>query len=99
MKKEDIDKIAEIIANKLGEQGGQELLGCGSASSSQAYRCTATGGYSCTGSSYDCGGNASFECRYDFECDNSFGCDSEMFTCHYYFGCHSYFNCSGGYEW
>ena len=89
MDDQEIEKIAQTIAAKLGEQGGQQLLGCGSASSSQGYNCTSTSEYDCRGSSYECGGQGLFDCYYRFFCRNSFSCfgPSRRFNCEYYFDC------------
>ena len=85
MKKEEIEKIAQAIAAKLGEPGGNKLLGCGDASSSESYSCTSTSGYDCSGS-YECGGAARFRCDY-FTCQNTFYCAGQRVDCIFSFDC------------
>ena len=84
MKDEQIDKIAQAIAAKLAEPGGKKLLGCGDASSSQYYQCSAT--YSCS-SYYECGGAAGFNCT-DFDCNDDFYCANNRYVCTGNFRCY-----------
>jgi len=82
MDDEEIEKIARAIAAKIGEPGGPAMLGCGSASSSQPYNCS--GSYTCSGSSYTCGGAgqfmcAAFRCDQYFYCYNNFTCTSSVY--------------------
>jgi len=82
MRGKDIDTIAKAIAAKLGEPGGNKILGCGSASSTRSYECG--GGFTCssTGDRFECGGAGEFDCIYHhFACEYDFSYDSE-FDCH-----------------
>ena len=87
MTDEQINKIAQAIAAKIGEPGRPVMLGCGDASSSQYYQCS--GGYNCA--TYECGGAAQFNCSYDFRCNR--------FNCHGNFSCYSSsaFSCASSY--
>ena len=90
MDDKEIEKIAQAIAAKLGEPPGNQLLGCHLASSSQAYRCTSTSDFTCSGSWYECGGQGLFDCYYYFFCRNSFSCfntSNGRFNCEYWFDC------------
>ena len=80
MKSEEIDKIAEAIAAKIGQASGPVLLGCGDASSSQTYRCSSN--HICY-SDYECGGAGVFNCAYGFYCHGYFRCEgaSSQFRC------------------
>jgi hypothetical protein len=79
MTDEQIEKIAQAIAAKIGEPGGPAILGCGSASSTQNYSCPGTS-YSCTSGIYECGGAGTFSCPRRFSC-TEFRCDNRMFDC------------------
>jgi len=85
MKDKDINKIAEAIAAKLGEPGGQKLLGCGDASSTQTYNCSGSS-YQC--SYYECGGAGQFRCSNSHRCGGTFNCYTN-FTCAIDFSCPS----------
>ena len=84
MKDKDIDTIAKAIAAKIGEPGGNKILGCGSASSSEYYHCDT---YSCS-SYYECGGAATFNCA-DFTCHDNFRCVDERYSCVGRFNCYA----------
>jgi len=79
MNDEEINKIAQAIAAKIAEPGGNKLLGCGDASSSQNYQCSSS--YQCN-NDYECGGAGRFwcsnghRCGWMFDCYTSFQCDS-----------------------
>ena len=88
MKDEQINKIAEAIAAKLAEPGGNKLLGCGSASSSEYYRCE---NFVCERQPYECGGAG------DFHCPN-FRCRGLEFDCHSRFYCMQEFYCDSTYN-
>ena len=93
MTDEQIDKIARAIAAKIGEPGGPVVLGCGSASATGDYNCSA---YTCS-TSYQCGGAGYFTCGGSstwFNCRDAFKCYS-YFTC---YGSGSHFICSGTYN-
>ena len=95
MKYKDIDKIAQAIAAKLAEPDGNQLLGCGSASSSQEHRCYDSS-YSCS-QGYECGGAGYFYCQaLTFSCSDLFSCYSN-YSCYRYtcsvFACDSSFEC------
>jgi len=77
MNDEEINKIAQAIAAKIAEPGGNKLLGCGSASSTQRYQCSTA--YQCN-SGYECGGAAEFYCYNGHRCGNGFYCYTN-FTC------------------
>jgi hypothetical protein len=83
MSDEQINRIADAIAAKIGEPGGKQLLGCGSASNSMEFDCNATGSYAC--SPYRCGGAGWFRCPSSFTCATTFDCNTK-------------FSCSGYYE-
>jgi len=88
MDDKEIDKIAQAIAAKLAEPAGQQLLGCGSASSTQSYYCTNS--YTCA-TSYECGGAGLFFCSGgQFYCRTKFNCGGYAFTCY-----SGYFHCDG----
>jgi len=95
MSEEQINKIAQAIAAKLAEPGGNQLLGCGSASSTQQYSCRPN--YICSGSGYECGGNTPFNCGGSgsgaFSCVTSFACKVPFSQ----FDCTHQFDCSGSY--
>jgi len=93
MTDEQIEKIAQGIAAKIGGPGGPAILGCGDASSSQNYSCD--DGYECK-NYYECGGAGRFDCPNTtrvFNCDDDFNCYSR-FTC----GNQYVFNCYGKYN-
>jgi len=89
MTDEQINKIAQALAAKLAEPGGNKLLGCGSASSSQHYDCRAD--YRCS-SYYECGGAEWFSCDF-FTCNDDFKCTRNQHTCY------GTFRCSRTYSW
>ncbi|MBN2207839.1 MAG: hypothetical protein JW759_00865 [Candidatus Coatesbacteria bacterium] len=91
MDEKGIDKIAQTIAAKLAEPGGNQLLGCGSASSTQQHQCYT---YNCSGTSYECGGAGLFQCG-TFRCYTDFTCRDyhDEFTC----ASSTYFTCSGSF--
>jgi len=86
MSDEQINKIAQAIAAKIAEPGGNKLLGCGSASSTQRYQCSVTA-YACSG--YECGGAAEFYCYEGHMCGGNFDCYTN-------FTCRSGFSCAAG---
>ncbi|MBN2209731.1 MAG: hypothetical protein JW759_10610 [Candidatus Coatesbacteria bacterium] len=86
---EQINKIAETLAAKLAEPGGDKLLGCGSVSSTERYDCSGT--YNCS-SYYECGGDAWFRCS-SFTCESNFKCTNDRY------GCYGTFRCSSTYNW
>jgi len=88
MEDKDIEKLAQTIAAKLAEPGGNKLLGCGSQSSSQRYDCRST--FDCS-SYYECGRAAIFSCDY-FTCNDNFQCTR------YEYGCYGTFRCSHTYN-
>ena len=89
MDDKEIEKIAQAIAAKIAEPGGNQLLGCGSASSTSDYRaCYSGSNFTC--SSYECGGAGNFRCgsatgypqfgcTINFDCYTNFTCDG--FSC------------------
>ena len=89
MKKEEIERIAQAIAAKLGEPGANQLLGCGDASSTQNYSCPGAT-YGCGSGGYECGGAGYFTCNV-FVCAYGFECYTE-FTCTGTFDCTSSYN-------
>jgi len=88
MQKEDINKIAEAIAAKIGQPDGPVVLGCGDASSSTNYYCPTS--FSC--STYECGGAAQFACI-----GNTYRCTG-AFKCYTGFNCTGRFSCTGTYN-
>ena len=88
MSDEQINKIAQAIAAKIGEPGGPAILGCGSASSSSGYDC---GQHTCNGTSYECGGAARHRCGY-------YNCYADSFSCGIGFLCAYSFYCSNEYS-
>ncbi|MBN2207840.1 MAG: hypothetical protein JW759_00870 [Candidatus Coatesbacteria bacterium] len=87
-----IDKIAQAIAAKIGEKGAPVVLGCGSASSTEYYRCSDN--FRCRGSAYECGGAGTFYC-YGY-----FNCEASRFYCYSDFTCYTgaYFYCGSNYN-
>ena len=91
MKNEEVNKIAEAIAAKIGEGDADQLLGCGSASNESSYHaCNGTGMYSCN--TYECGGAADFTCGYSTFACNVFRCYGGLFNCT------GHFECAGNYS-
>ena len=92
MTDEQIEKIAQAIAAKIGEPGGPAILGCGSASNTQGYFCQSNP-YNCN-TSYECGGASYFYCGGSygwFYCRGTFKCYSN-------YTCYSSVSCSGTYN-
>ena len=85
MKKEDLKKIADTIAESIMAKKAP-LPGCGDASSSSDYTCPTN--YECW-NGYECGGAGTFMCAI-YLCDTGFYCYS-AFQC-------SSFSCGGGYN-